>query len=448
MAEKVLILGGGLAGLAAAVGLAPHGFEITILEARGRLGGRASSFQDALTGQMIDTCQHLVMGCCTNLKHFCKTLGIDGLIETQPAFYFLTHDGRVSSMRADPLPAPFHLARAFLSLHYLTLTEKLRIAWALSRLRAEPADADPPFQGWLTKHSQSQRMIDRFWALVLTSALNERIERLGLRYARKVFVDGYFSSRRGFEIELPNVPLGRLYGEELQSWLRAHGVRICLDTNARAISMNQDLVHGVELREGEFMPADWIIAALPFDRLAAILPAGTREAHPCFRDLSRLETSPITSIHVWYDRPVMKLPHVVLIDCLGQWVFRRDQSPAGEHYVQVVISASRDLKNLGHAEIERRILAELAEMLPGAKTAVVRRVRVITEHEATFSAVPGVDRWRPSQETPIGNLLLAGDWTATGWPATMESAVRSGYLAGEALLRKKGKPLRLLQPDL
>lgn len=446
--DKVLIVGGGLAGLAAAVGLAPHGFDITILEARNRLGGRAGSFLDAATGQMIDTCQHVSMGCCTNLNHFCKTVGIDHLLEPQPALYFMTADGRLSRLRADPLPAPLHLSRSFLSLHYLTLAEKLRIAWTLTRLRAMPADADPPFQDWLLEHRQSQRMIDRFWALVLTSALNESIERMGLRYARKVFVDGFFRHRRGFEVELPRVPLGRLYGEELLAWFATNHVRICLDTGVRAIVADSDHVSGVELRSGQHLAASAIIAALPFERLAALLPAPLLESHACFRDLSRLETSPITSVHVWYDRPVMELPHLVLVDCLGQWVFDRGQTPSGEHYIQVVVSASRSLKSLGHGEVERRIVAELSQVLPRAREATVQRVRVITEHDATFSAVPGVDRWRPVQETPLANFYLAGDWTRTGWPATMESAVRSGYLAAEAFLRTKGADVRLLQPDL
>lgn len=446
--KKVLILGGGLAGLAAAVGLAPHGLDVTIFEARGRLGGRAGSFLDASTGQMIDTCQHVGMGCCTNLKHFCKTVGIDKLIEPQKSLYFMTADGRVSRMAADPLPAPLHLARSFLSLHYLTLPEKLRIAWALLRLRAMPAEADPPFHGWLVEHCQTNRMIDRFWSLVLTSALNESIDRMGLRYARKVFVDGFFRHRRGFEVELPSVPLGRLYGEELQNWFATHGVRICLDAGVRAIDSHADRVIGVELRNGEHFAADAIVAAIPFDRLAAVLPESMAQAHECFRDLSKLDTSPITSVHVWYDRAIMALPHVVLVDCLGQWVFDRGPNASGEHYVQVVVSASRALKELGHTEVERRIVAELAEVLPRARNAEVRRVRVITEHDATFSAVPGVDQWRPGQQTPIANLYLAGDWTRTGWPATMESAVRSGYLAAEALLRDKGTSATLLQPDL
>ncbi|HXG09129.1 MAG TPA: hydroxysqualene dehydroxylase HpnE [Gemmataceae bacterium] len=464
---RVLVIGGGLAGLAATTALAPRGFQVTLLEARGRLGGRAGSFQDAASGQLVDACQHVSMGCCTNFRHFCRTVGIDHLLRPQRCLYFMTPDRRVSRFRADGWPAPFHLLGSFAAAHYLTPGEKLRIAWGLSRLRNEPADGDPPFADWLARHHQTPRTVERFWGVVLTSALNEVPERVGLRYARKVFVDGFLRHRRGFEVELPTVPLGRLYGDELCRWLENHQVALRLGQAARTFRLTRDRVKGVELRQGEVVEADWYLAAVPFDRLLDLLPAGVVEAHPYFANLRHLETSPITSVHLWYDRPVTHLPHVVLIDCVGQWVFNRGgASPSpyplplqgeegrvrgttpGEYYVQVVVSAARQFRGLGHDEVRRRIVAEMARLFPAAAPEALRRVRVVTEHAATFSAVPGVDRWRPVQESPIANLFVAGDWTATGWPATMEGAVRSGYLAAEALLRRVGSPGRLLQPDL
>src|SRR5262249_9790119 len=152
----------------------------------------------------------------------------------------------------------------------------------------------------------------------------------------------------------------------------------------------------------------------------------------------------ITSVHLWYNRPMMHEPHVVLIDCVGQWVFNRGEPAPGEHYVQVVVSAARPLRGLGHDEVRRQIVEEMARLFPAATPAALLRARVVTEHAATFSAVPGVDQWRPGQTTPLDNLFLAGDWTATGWPATMEGAVRSGYLAAEALLDRSGMPARLV----
>jgi uncharacterized protein with NAD-binding domain and iron-sulfur cluster len=203
----------------------------------------------------------------------------------------------------------------------------------------------------------------------------------------------------------------------------------------------------LDLRQGERRTADWYIVTAPFDRLLALLPQEVVEAHDAFRNLKQLQSSPITSVHLWYDRPLADLSHVVLVDCIGQWVFNRGEVIPGEHYLQVVVSAARQFAGLGHDEVERRIVAELAALFP-ATGARLRRARVVTEHGATFSAVPGVDRWRPLQSTPISNLFVAGDWTATGWPATMEGAVRSGYLAAEALLRRKGITASLVQQEL
>jgi len=439
---SVLVIGGGLAGLAAATALAPRGFRVTLLESRQRLGGRASSFTDPATGQMVDACQHVTMGCCTNFAHFCKSVGIGQFLEAQEKLYFFTPNGMRSVFKADPLPAPFHLGRALAGSHYLTPLDKLRVAWGMISMLRESPHADPPLLDWLRQHWQNDRTIDRFWATVLVSALNESVDRLGFKYARKVFVDGFLRSRAGYVVHVPTVPLGRLYGDELREWLASRNVDVRLNGAARSVNFEQGVVSHVELRDGSILTADQYILAAPFERVRDLLPDDIA-AMPLFANIKHLEASPIASVHLWFNRPVMSLPHAVLVGCVGQWVFNRGETSPGEHYLQVVISAAR----LDRSKLPDVILAELKRLFPEVGRASLLRSKVVTEHTLTFSPVAGVDHWRPGQATPIRNLFLAGDWTATGWPATMEGAVRSGYLAAEAILDLCGRPESIVLPS-
>ncbi len=452
----VVVIGGGLAGLATSVSLVDRGLRITLLESRPRLGGRASSFSDPVTGELVDNCQHVSMVCCTNLADFCSRVGVSALFRRERDVVFLSPEGKVSRLQAGSLPAPLHLAGSFLKANYLSWTEKFRVAYALACLPHSRGDRPgESFGAWLERHGQTPRVMERYWGTVLVSALNERLDRMDVGHARKVFIDGFLRDREGFQMELPLVPLGDLYGLRLERWLADKGVTVRLTTGVRSVEGDDEgAVSQVVLRNGEPIPADFVVLSVPFDRVRDLI-SETASAHiPTLANLGTLESSPITGVHLWFDRPVCPFDHVVTLGRLTQWVFnhtaiqgRRPGDAESGQYLQLVISASYDLVSKGKEEIRDAVLEDLRAIWPAAGEANLLRWWVVTEHGATFAARPGVDALRPPQRTGVEGLFLAGDWTATGWPATMEGAVRSGYLAAEGVLEDLGRPVRLVRPD-
>jgi squalene-associated FAD-dependent desaturase len=467
----VVIVGGGLAGLAAASSLVNRGLRITLLESRPRLGGRASSFQDPLTGALVDNCQHVSMACCTNLADFCRRVRIDTRLRREPDLVFLGPDGRVSRFRAGLVPAPFHLAGSLLAARFLSARDKLRVVHGLACLAFHRNERpDESFADWLCRHGQTVRTISLFWGTVLVSALNERLDQMDVGHARKVLVDGFLRNRTGFQLELPLVPLGELYGTSLERWLNDQGVAVRLTTGVRSVEPDNDgAVCGVVLRSGERLAADFVVLAVPFDRVRSLIPDALSTRLPELETLNSIHTSPITGVHFWFDRPVCPFDHVATPGRLTQWVFNHTaiQGRAAPHaaaalqpgtapegssgtgqYLQLVVSASYDLLAFDKQAIRDIMLAELAELWPAAGNAQLLRWWVVTEHGATFAVRPGIEGLRPPQRTAVDGLFLAGDWTDTGWPATMEGAVRSGYLAAQGILTVLDRPTRLVRPGL
>lgn len=459
---RTIIAGGGLAGLAAAVALTERGLKCTVLESRPRLGGRASSFLDPTSGTYIDNCQHVSLGCCTNFRHFSETTGLAEFFRTEPTLYFVGPAGKIDRFSASSLPAPLHLAGAFARLSYLTWAEKLALGTALRSLAQgiRPDERTIPFSEWLVRHGQSPSAISKFWHVVLVSALSETLDRIDVEHARKVFVDTFLTNRRGWLVDIPTVPLEDLYGGRLTEWLTSRGSELRLQATVEGFDLDGDRVAGVRLNSGEVINGDEFICALPFFRVMSVLPPSLA-AHSDLAGIERLQAAPISSVHLWFEQPIMGLPHAVLVDRLCQWVFNRTvlaersaasgpapAKPDEGYYYQVVISASRELSGQSRESILAQVIQELSEIWPAAKTARLLHSRQVTEHRAVFSPVPGVDAGRPKQQSPIGNLQLAGDWTQTGWPATMEGAVRSGYLAAANVLQRQGRTEAVVQPDL
>jgi squalene-associated FAD-dependent desaturase len=426
---KVLIAGGGLAGLSAAAALGSAGFDVELFESRAFLGGRATSYSvptaDESEPEEIDNCQHVLLRCCVNLLDFYTRLGVRDRIKFYREFFFLEPGGRLSVLRRGRLPAPFHFTGAFLRMHCLSRADKRAIARALYAMRRERTrrkDLDKiSMLDWLLQKRQTAHAIDRFWRQVLVSAVNEDLDRMAAVHGFQVFWTGFLANADAYEMGVPSIPLGKLY--DVESWKRIGNVQIHFRAPVERIDESGFMVAG-ERRTG-----DHYICALPFERLEGV-----------GLDAPKLEHSPITGVHLWFDREITTLPHATLLDRTMQWMFNKDSGK----YLQCVVSASRDLTNLSRSEIIDMAIGDLRLYFPKVKEARLVKAHVIKEQRATFSAAPETEHLRPTPESGLPKAILAGDWTRTGWPATMEGAVRSGYLAAEAVSQAAGKRERFL----
>jgi squalene-associated FAD-dependent desaturase len=512
-AQTVAVIGGGLAGMAAAVAAVERGMTVELFEQAKTLGGRAASFVDSETGQSIDYGQHVAMGCCSSLLDFCRRTGVEDCFERHRRLHFIAPDGsRCDFAPSAWLPAPLHLLPGLMRLSYLSWSERWGIVRALRRLARQQSGEDrfsplplgegpgvraaghtrdqssprgphpnplPEGEGtigaWLRRNGQSQPAIEHFWSVVLVSALSETVDHASFAAARKVFCDGFLASRTASDLLLPRLPLGEIFHTRLGEWLSQHGVAVHLGTRVRLIEAAINLTRSVRsteggnsltrsvrstiLADGTRRQFDFVIVAVPWRSVRALLAEELQAAMPALRDLEDIQPAAITAVHLWFDRPITRLPHAVLVGRLGQWVFtnaprlRSWGEPPGTavpgrcqdiepnkhgHYCQVVISASHRLADRTADEWLAAVCRELREIWPAAREARLLHGRVVTQPSAAFSMQPGIERLRPPQQTPLENLFLAGDWTSTGWPATMEGAVRSGCLAVDSLLRLIG----------
>ncbi|MGA2811561.1 MAG: hydroxysqualene dehydroxylase HpnE [Candidatus Acidiferrum sp.] len=466
----MIVIGGGLAGLAAGVALAEAGWQVRLFEQRPFLGGRATSYV-LPSGEHVDNCQHVTLGCCTNLADFYRRVGSANKIKYFDRLVFVDPQGRRGEMQAGMLPAPLHMTGSFAGFAPLALADKLSIARAMLdilRAKGHPRDLDETpaisMQTWLERRKQTTRAIERFWRVVLVSALDEELDRTDARFGVDVFWKAFLSNRGGYRMGVPTVPLSELY-DGCKLAIEEKGGEVTLRAPLRGIAIENGVLGGLEFDDGKTETADAYVLALPHATLNELLPHAVRQGDPGLRNLGRIRDSPITGVHFWFDRLVMDEPFITLLDTHTQWIFNKTMLYGGTNeagvsrranggaktarqYLQMVISASYDLIPKSRQEIIDLVEQEVRQALPKSRAAHLLKATVIKETAATFSPEPGVDDWRPPQKSSIDKMYLAGDWTATGWPATMEGAVRSGYLAAEAVLRSVGSPLRFLQPDL
>jgi len=466
----VIVIGGGLAGLAAGVVLAESGWRVRLFEQRPFLGGRATSYV-LPDGEHVDNCQHVTLACCTNLDDFYRRVGSANKVKFFDRLLFLDPQGRQGEMQAGILPAPFHMTGSFAKFSPLSLSDKISIGRAMLtilRTSGHPAGINSPegisMLEWLRQQRQTQRAIDRFWRVVLVSALDEELDQTDARFGIDVFWKAFLCNSRGYRMCVPVVPLAELY-DGCRAFIEKKGGEVALRSPVRGIKFENNSVAAVGFDNNREESADAYVFAVPHDTFAELLPPEIAQADPAFRNLDKIKDAPITGVHFWFDREVTQEPFITLLDTTVQWVFNKtalfappsvgtngdvssSKSSTAKQYLQLVISASYDLLQKPRQEIIDLCLKEVRQALPAAREANLVKATVIKEAAATFSPQPGVDRWRPKQETSAEKLFLAGDWTATGWPATMEGAVRSGYLAAEAVTRVAGQPQEFLQPDL
>lgn len=456
----VAIAGGGLAGLASACALSDVGFQVTVFEKRPFLGGRASSYEHPGTGEVVDNCQHVLFRVCTNLVEFYERIGVANQIRWYDQMNFIEPGGRTSVMKSSTLPAPMHTAPSFFGFSFLSLADKLAISRALIPLTlGKPRDDGRSFQQWLDRHGQNETALARFWRPILVSALSEDLDRISIPAAAQVIRES-MKSPEARQMGVPTVPLTDLYNAA-GDYVRARGGVLHFRRPLASLAPGESRVTvrtrtRVDDRDDQVADVfDYFISALPFDDLDAIL-TDTSGSLPLRKQISHFENSPITGVHMWFDREISDLDHAVLLDRTIQWMFHKSRlqpirsgngaSPGS--YIELVISSSKRLIEKSRSEIVDLVLREVREFFPAARQANLVKATVIKEVNATYSPRPGIEAYRPMPTTAWPRVFLAGDWTATGWPATMEGAVRSGYSAAEALARAAGKDVSFLSPDL
>ena len=450
---SALVIGGGLAGIAAAARLAESGWQVTLLEARATLGGRAFSYRDPQTGRELDNGQHVIVGACRNLINFLERIGARHLWRIQPRLNVAVYDraGRRGRLYGAPAPAPAHLLPAFLTYPHLGPLDKLKavrgLMAAIRANRRQPALEAMTFYDWLRRRGQSERTIDNLWNVLIEGTLNDNVRAVSAAMGLMIVQDGLLQGRRAANVGYPLAALGDAIGKPAQRYLRRLGVRIMPGCPANGINFHRRRepgrappVQSVSAGRAGTFQADAYISAVPFWVLPNLLPACQAAAAP-FASLSRLQSAPIVNIHLRYDRAVMAGDFCYFLDSPLQWVFNRSRiagCPGAGQSLTVSISAAWDFVNRPRRELAAMVINEMRQAFPAAGRAAVADSAVVKQRNATFRCTPGANRLRPGPRTPSPNLFLAGEWTDTGWPSTMESAVISGYNAANAVMSYNG----------
>ncbi len=459
----VLVIGAGLAGLAASVALSGAGARVTVLERKPYVGGRAYSYLHPALEEEIDS-QHVMLGCCTNLVDLCRLSGADAFVRWYDRIAFLEpataeHGVRQSLVGPGGLPAPPGASWNFLRAPMLGMADKLAVVRGVAEfLRGFPQEDAEPFAAWLRRTGQTPLGIRHFWEPVVLATLNDTFERSSTRYVGKVIHETLLRNSEGGRLGIPVQPLSVFY-DAFARLARGNGASFRLRASVERLERAADGVRWrAVLSDGAVIEAGQVILALPFEAVAKLLgtaPPSSAIQGVC-ADLGQFSHAPITTVHLWFDRAVTTMDHAALLDTRIQWMFNKtgirrgvsaEESGEGQ-YLELTISGSFAELRMGREEILRSALEELTGFFPAVREARLVKSGVLKEARATFSVTPGLDQFRPASDAPGDGLFLAGDWTRTGWPSTMEGAVRSGRLAAEAVARVSGPDLQALTADL
>ena len=432
MSKRVVIIGGGFSGLAAGVSLAERGVEVLLLERRNHLGGRAYSFVDSKTGSTVDNGQHLFMGCYHHTIAFLQTIGcLDRLkFQDTPRVDFLDREEGFFKFECPALPAPLHAVAGLLRMKGLTLGDKFRVLNVGRAIRSNGLPESLTVDQWLDELAQSERIRQRFWYPMVIATLNEDPRTASAKMLKRVLEEAFGNGRRGTSIGIARVGLSDLYTTGSREFIESRGGQVRTGAEVEKLDVEQGAVAAARLKTAEKIEADWFISAVPPSAFMRMLDDQTAKQ---FQPISKLETSPIVSINLWFDRPVIDREFTGLIGTRCQWIFNKDLILAAEktNQIAVIISAARDFVDWTRDELVEMAVSELHELIPASREAKLIQSAIVKEREATMAHSVESDHLRPGPRTCLKNLVLAGDWTATGLPATIESAVMSGHKAAE-----------------
>ena len=449
--KTVTVIGGGVAGMSASCALAEAGFAVRLVERRGYLGGRASSYLHPGVGEVVDNCQHVLFGCCTNLQGFYRRIGVADRIHWTSAMTMIEPGGRRSALGPSWLPAPLHGLPKLMTAAAFSLADKIALGRAFNALmRPVALDSTESLGDWLRRHKQTDGAMSRFWRLVIASALNAEIDEIALPYAAKVIRELFMNSALAGSMGMSTVPLSELYAP-VRPYLDARGGTVLLNTHVEGACWDEETLQWTVRTRSDEVLSDFVVVALPFEGMAKLLPGlpPVEGALELAAKIERHEHWPICSVHLWFDREITELEHAVLLDREIHWMYNQSRLQGRDgNYIELVVSATRTFAALPREAAIAQAVRELGEFFPPVKEAKLEKVALVKEVRATFGVPPGIDAARPGAVSPWTNLFLAGDWVRTGWPSTMESAARSGHLAAEAVCAEAGEPRSVLDGDL